>query len=169
MSKKYREENPDAQLVNAVTSQEMRKLCQRPGRLDEDGNPIYTTEQVHAKQCDVNYIIAKYDKEGIINHLAKFEYKYGDMTANDFAQMTAAVLQAKQTFEAMPSKIRNEFDNSPEKFLAFMDDPANRDKAIELGLIDQDWTPETDGIGEHVKSKSERKKKTDAQETEAKA
>ena len=32
---------------NPTTTPEMRKLCQRPGKKDKDGNNIYTTQQHH--------------------------------------------------------------------------------------------------------------------------
>lgn len=161
MSRAYRKKNPKAKMVNARTTKAMREACKRPGRTDEHGSPLYFTEQVHKNQCDVNHIIRKHDTGGIILHVSKMEHQYGDMTANDFAAMQQIVLQAKSSFEALPSKIRNEFKNSPELFLKFMEDPANRDRAIELGMIDPDWTEETDGIGEHIKSDEERKKKSD--------
>ena len=49
MSKAYREfkglENP------VVTTEEMRQLSSRPGKVDDEGKPIYKTEQNHKKEC----------------------------------------------------------------------------------------------------------------------
>lgn len=149
MSKAYREETGDIGVSR--TSQEMRVFCQRPGNLDEFGLPIYFTEQSHKKECDVNHIISKYDQNGIITHVSKFEGQFGDVTGVDFKIMQDKVAGAKTLFNQLPSKIRNEFENDPQKLLSFMDDPKNRDKAIKLGLINKDWTEDSDGIGEHVK------------------
>lgn len=146
MSKKYREKYGNRQVSKA----DFRKFCQRPGRSDEDGNPIYTTEQHHKRECDINEIINKYDKKGIISHVSKFEGRFGDMTGADFQSMQNQVATAKSMFEALPQNIKKEFDQSPAKLLEFMEDPGNREKAIELGLINENWTPETDGLGEHV-------------------
>lgn len=132
-----------------VDKAEMRKWCQRPGKYDANG-PIYFTEQTHKKECDINYIIKKYDKTGLISHVSQFEAKFGDLTGQDFKTMQDTVASAKSSFEVLPSEIRKQFDNSPEKLLTFMEDPENRDKAIELGLINKHWTAETDGLGEHV-------------------
>ena len=41
--------------------------------------------------------------------------------------------------------------NMEGELLHFMENPENRQEAIELGLINQAWTEETDGLGEHVK------------------
>lgn len=132
------------------TDQEMRLHCQRPGKSDTDGKPIYYTEQNHKDECDVNKIIRKYDKTGLITHISKIEAKFGDMTGGDFKEAHDLVINAKRMFDELPSNIRNRFKNNPEELLTFMEDPENRDEAIELGLIDKAWTPETDGLGEHV-------------------
>lgn len=133
-----------------TTSEEMREHCQRPGDREEDGNIIYTTEQAHKDQCDINKIIARYDKTGLITHISKFEGRFGDLSGADFTEMAQQVAHAKSMFEELPSSIRNRFDNDPGKLLAFMDDEGNRDEAIELGMIREEWTEETDGLGEHV-------------------
>ncbi len=134
-----------------VLKETMRAWCQRPGKRDSDGNIQYTTEQAHKNQCDVNRIIEKYDKRGIITHVSKFEAKFGDLTGLDFKSMQDQVANAKSMFSNLPGEIRALFENDPANLLTFMENPDNRDEAIKLGLIDPTWTPETDGLGEHVK------------------
>lgn len=140
-----------------TTTDEMRKFCQRPGKRDEEGNLVYYTEQAHKDTCDVNKIIKKYDKTGLINHVSRMEAKYGDMTGLDYKEALDKVKGAEKMFLELPSAIRKRFEQSPQKFLAFMADGKNRDEAIALGIIDPRWTPETDGLGEHIKSDLERK------------
>jgi phage internal scaffolding protein len=135
----------------APNEQEFRKWNQRPGKMNKKGEPIYFTEQVHKDACDINKIIDKYDKDGIITHVSNFEAQFGDLSGAEFKEMMDKVVDASNLFMDLPAHIRNEFNNSPEELLTFMDDPDNRDKAIELGLIRNTWTPETDGLGEHVK------------------
>lgn len=134
-----------------TTDLEMRVFCQRPGRIDGEGKPIYFTEQAHKDTCDVNKIIQKYDRQGLINHVSHFEAQFGDVSGFDFKTMQEKVLNAKSMFDKLPSAIRTRFNNDPQYLLTFMDDPNNRDEAIKLGLINSQWTPETDGLGEHVK------------------
>lgn len=129
----------------------MREWCQRPGKLDGDGNLIYRTEQAHKNQCDVNRIIEKFDKNGIITHVSKFEGKFGDFTGIEFQTMQQQVALAQNMFNELPPDIRAEFENNPRNLLTFMENPDNREKAIKMGLISERWTPETDGLGEHVK------------------
>jgi phage internal scaffolding protein len=150
MSKDYREKNPDAE-VPVITSPEMRKHSQRPGKKDEHGNPLYFTEQAHKRETDVNEIVKKYDKTGLITHIANFEAKFGDMTGMEFQKAQEMVANAKSQFEMLPSEIRNRFANDPMNLLKFMEKKENRDEAIKLGLIHPDTPENKDGLGEHVK------------------
>lgn len=150
MSKEYNDSMPKKDQLKPTTSPEMRVLCQKPGKMDKDGNPVYFTEQVHKRECDVNEIIKKYDKTGLITHISKFEGHFGDMTGADFTTMQQQVTNAHSMFNELPAEIRKEFNNNPANLLSFMENPENREKAIELGLINPDWTEETDGLGEHV-------------------
>lgn len=149
MSDAYAKKYPK-QVKKSLTTPAMRKHVSRPGNHDEDGNPIYFTEQAHRERCDINSILNKYDKNGLITHISKFEAEFGDTTGVEFKAMQDKVSAARSSFARLPSKIRKEFENSPMKLLSFMDDPNNREKAINLGLIKRTWTQETDGLGEHI-------------------
>jgi len=144
MSKEYRDRLEKGEEIN------MRMYCQRPGKRNEEGKLIYYTEQHHKAECDVNNIIKKYDKTGLITHVSRFEAKFGDMRGVDFKTAMDIVSSAKSEFNKLPSEIRKRFENTPEKLLEFMEKEENRDEAIKLGLIRADWTVETDGLGEHV-------------------
>lgn len=148
MSKQWCEST--GEIGQLTTNPDMRKFCQRPGTKDSEGNNVYMTEQHHKDACDVNKIIDKYDREGVIRHVSKIEAKFGDVSGQDFKEMMDKVVSAQQHFDQLPSNLRKEFDNDPSKLIAFMDDENNRERAIELGLIDRRWTEATDGIGEYV-------------------
>lgn len=158
MSKHYRETT--GLISEPTTSPEMRAWSQRPGTVGNDGRPLYKTEQVHKDICDVNNIIKEYDKKGVISHVSKIEAKYGDLSGMDFKTMQETIINAGNMFNELPSKIRNRFKNDPQKLIEFMDSPDNREEAIKLGLINPDWTLETDGLGEYIKL-GENKKKID--------
>lgn len=151
MSLKYAE-MIGATEIGGTTSPDMRKYCQRPGRVLEDGKPEYTTEQHHKKECDVNEIIRKYDKTGLISHISRIEARFGDFTGADFKSMRDQVAKATSMFEQLPAKIKNRFGNDPANLLAFMENPENREEGIKLGLIRRDTPEELDGFGEHVKA-----------------
>ena len=161
MSKAYREANNVE--VKKITTAKMRKYCQRPGSVLKDGRPAYYTEQNHTKQCDVNEIIKKYDQHGLISHVNRLEAKYGDMTGKDYKESLDLVIKVKREFDELPSNIRKEFSNDPAEYLAFMENPENRDRAIELGLIEPTWAEELDGLGEHVDEEKQKQREKAAE------
>ena len=144
----------------------MRVFCQRPGRRNKDGTNLYMTEQAHKDYCDINKIIDRFDRDGIIKHVSRFEGKFGDLTGADFKTMMDQITGAQNLFDDLPVDIRNRFENSPAKLLSFMDDPNNRKEAIELGMIRESWPEATDGIGEHVVRDEEGKVITESQAKE---
>lgn len=151
MSKEYLEKFGNKKIAR----DQMRKFCQRPGRKDKAGNNIYTTEQSHKNECDVNMIIRKYDKTGLITHTQEFEAKFGDMRGDDYKTMLDKVVAAREKFDGLPSHVRDRFENSPEKFLRFFEDENNREEAIKLGLIEASTDPSRDGIGTNVDGRLE--------------
>jgi len=92
------------------------------------------TEQNHKDETDINQIVRKYNKTGLIDHLNQFEKQYGDMTGYDYQDAMNTIAAANTMFEGLPSAIRNKFDNGPAKFINFVDDEANADKLVEMGL-----------------------------------
>ncbi len=133
-----------------TTTLEMREYFKKPGKRDDDGDIIYFTEQNHKNETDINSIIAKFDKTGLITHVSKIEGRFGDLSGVDFKMMQDQVAGATTMFEALPADIRAKFGNDPANLLAFMDNADNRAEAIELGMIKEEWTDESDGLGEHV-------------------
>lgn len=130
---------------------DMRKWCQRPGTRDKDGNYITMTEQNLKDQCDINKIIAQYDRTGVIQHVNRIEARFGDVTGLDFRKAQDIYLNSQAMFEELPAEIKKRFHQNAGEFLEFMEDEKNREEAIELGLIRGDTPKEKDGLGEHVK------------------
>lgn len=94
------------------------------------------TKQEFSKESNINRIMAKYLKTGLVEHVRTFQGQYGNfLSAPDYHKAMSQVVAAQQMFEGMPSNIRNKFDNDPEKFLAFVQDYDNTDEMRELGLL----------------------------------
>jgi phage internal scaffolding protein len=111
------------------------------------------TEQNHKDETDINNIVRKYNKTGLIDHLNQFEKQYGDMTGYDYQDAMNTVAAANSMFEGLPSAIRNQFDNDPAKFINFVDDEANADKLVEMGLVKPKVsTPVDEGSEEPVEA-----------------
>ncbi len=106
------------------------------------------TEQSHKRACDINSIMAKYQKTGAIKHLNAHPPKYGDATGPDFTAAQFLVAEQTSIFEELPSKLRRIFKNDPAEYLNFVVDPANADFLEKEGLAgllpsDEETYPET--------------------------
>lgn len=106
------------------------------------------TKQAFAEACDINNILREYSVTGMVSHLAPnaAEGRYEDMPESvDYQEAMNVVLAAQETFATLPSKLRERFENDPAQFLEFVNDPANRAEAKELGLLKPEQSPEPQG------------------------
>lgn len=108
------------------------------------------TKQSFAKECDINNIMARYAKTGLISHTNRYNGDYSDLTTQmDFHEATNLIHEAQQAFSSLPSGIRTKFDNDPGKFLEFVDNPENLDEIRELGLgVPLERSPREEGTTE---------------------
>lgn len=91
--------------------------------------------QEMAAATDINNIMKKYQKTGDLTHLTKNLPWYGDVSEiGDFHDAILKIKQAESSFLDLPSRVRELFDNDPGNLIAFLQDPANEDKAVALGL-----------------------------------
>lgn len=92
-------------------------------------------QQHFRDECDVNRILAKYQKTGLIEHVNKFGGEYADLSAvPDFQDALNSVIAAQDAFDSLPSKLRKEFGNDPAAFLDFVHNPDNKDEMVKMGL-----------------------------------
>lgn len=92
------------------------------------------TKQSFAAECDINNIMARFERTGVLDFTNEFEPRYGDATALDYQTSLNIVINAQTMFDAMPAALRLRFGNDPQEFLAFVDDPRNVEESIKLGL-----------------------------------
>lgn len=95
------------------------------------------TKQAHRDECDINQIMARFQKTGIINHVNDYQPQYGDISGDSFQESMLIIAEANTMFEELPSSVRKEFDNNPAKFLKFVEDPDNHEKLVDMGLANQ--------------------------------
>lgn len=102
------------------------------------------TEQSHAKACDVNRIVKRYERDGILmeklpGYVDLAGAKFGNFADGlDYQEACNAVIMADRSFMEMPAEIRAKFYNDPAVFLDFASNPSNKDEMVELGLIKRD-------------------------------
>lgn len=99
------------------------------------------TKQSFKKESDINHIMAKYQKTGLVTHINEHQAQYGVATGIDFRTALELVREAQGMFDALPSKIRQKFDNDPSRFLTFVENPDNRDEMALMGLLKEPHVP----------------------------
>lgn len=93
------------------------------------------TKQSFRDECDINNIMGKFQRTGLLEAVNKNQPRYGDVPAMDFRQAVENIRLADEMFSEMPSNVRKRFENDPGAFLAFIQNADNYDEAVELGLI----------------------------------
>lgn len=93
------------------------------------------TKQSHAAECDINNIMARYLRTGVIDVANKHAPQYGDCSGWEFQAAITKLAEAKSMFAGLPAKLRNRFENDPGQFLDFVHDRENLAEMRELGLL----------------------------------
>lgn len=94
------------------------------------------TKQSFAAETDINNILRKFAKTGLIEHV-KNHSGYADMPDPiDYQQAIQLTIDAQIAFDDLPAKVRREFDNDPFEFLSFIENPDNVERMGELGLLE---------------------------------
>lgn len=105
------------------------------------------TQQHHAEDADINTIMNRYIERGVLPLGRVGQPMFGDFSG-DFSLQSAqdAIIEAKDKFYELPSKIRAKFKNDPFKLIDFIENVDNQDEAISLGLIEEPegWIPPED-------------------------
>jgi len=104
------------------------------------GSEPSKTKQEFKDDCDINRILAKYQRTGALSHYAKYAATYGDFSSCDYQTAQNTILRAEKMFAELPSSIRN-LVATPNGFLDFVQNPANAEKMRELGLTNTPSSP----------------------------
>ncbi len=99
---------------------------------------VVRTKQSFKKETDINNIMAKFVKTGIISPeaLSKRQATFADVSEiGDFQECQNQIQEAHAAFMTLAPQIRARFENNPAALLDFMKEPQNREEAIELGII----------------------------------
>lgn len=107
-------------------------------------------QQQFRDECDINVLFGRYLETGempqVMNGLT-----YGNFEGVfDFQTAMNAVRTAEGLFLQLPARIKNRFDNDPQKMLEFLADENNREEAEFLGLVTKPQEPLNDAT--HTKN-----------------
>lgn len=93
------------------------------------------TRQEHRDECDINSILARYERTGQLPPERQPRYVHCDaLTYQDSLDL---VIKAQDGFKELPARIRDLYGNSPQRFLEAFDkrDPELIDVCKKYGLI----------------------------------
>lgn len=117
----------------------VRKNGSRRRQLDFQFCPTMA-EQHTAHLSDINYLIEKYKPDELDAYLAARSQHRQEIVGHDFSKeldlqdAKNVVYQSRQAFEALDENLKSQFKNHVE-FLKFIDNPANAEKMLKLGLL----------------------------------
>ena len=96
------------------------------------------TRQADAAGVDINAIMKKYEKTGVLPVQGR-EAFYADVSQmGDYRTALEQVRMANDAFMQLPAAVRSKFDNEPALFLDFCSDDSNRAEMVEMGLIEDE-------------------------------
>lgn len=94
------------------------------------------TKQSFREQVNVNSIIARHRKSGMLDHVNGKQPFYGDVSnIRSYQEALNVVNTASELFNGMSASIRRRFDNDPLRMIEFLQDPRNLQEAQELGMV----------------------------------
>jgi len=96
------------------------------------------TRQEFKDECDINVIMAQYERTGEIFHLNEAAPQFMDCSGDDFRANMDYIASAFSMFEELPSKIRAQFDNDPATFLDFTSQEKSLPEMAAMGLLSPD-------------------------------
>lgn len=93
-------------------------------------------QQQFAEECDINNVMKKYSNN--MNLVPFSGGQYRDVSnIPDYHEMLNTVRYADEAFSTLPAELRLRFANDPGQMIQFLQDPKNRQEAIELGLLEK--------------------------------
>ncbi len=125
------------------------------GMFTSDSRPVVASDpelgaQQHFKEeCDINNIMKKYVKTGLITHVAENQGRFADVSeVGTYHEAVQRVRDTRKFFVGLPTSVRDYFDNDPALFLDFMADPANAGELRRMGLEALAEEPEDPAVEE---------------------
>lgn len=104
-------------------------------------------KQAFKDECDINTIVKRFGIGGEMPVNVRMP-TYGDFTGvSDYREALHAIRDAEASFMAMPAAVRARFANDPGAFVDFCSNPANREEAEKLGLVEAAAAPSPKGGG----------------------
>lgn len=99
-------------------------------------------KQADKGATDINVMVRKWIKNGTPPVMSGREPHYGDFSQGvSYHEALNTLIDAQNEFMALPAPVRTFCDNDPGLFLDLCSDPENREKLLELGLVEDRLPP----------------------------
>lgn len=119
---------------------EIRKKTDERAGVARAGKRDNPTQQQFRKACNITEILKRHKKTGLVPSNDKLPLNvageiFDATTVDSYQDALLKINEANQAFWSVPANIRKQFDNNPILLMEFVQNPDNREKAIEIGLI----------------------------------
>jgi len=95
------------------------------------------TRQEFADDCDINVLMAHYERNAVLPPSNSKSPAYFDASAvPDFREALDIAREAEEAFMRVPAVVRKELDNDVHKFVEYANDPANVENLRKWGLVE---------------------------------
>lgn len=113
------------------------------------------TKQANKDECDINKIIKRFEKTGMVDHLNTTEPYYADVSELvGYQEALNVVNKAEELFLSLSTEVRERFGNDPQKLFEFVNKEENIPEMVKLGIAvlrepvkAKEVTPPVDGGG----------------------
>lgn len=93
------------------------------------------THQSFHKECNINSIMANYEKSGLLTHTNNREPAFGDFSEMpSYQDSLDLIIHSQSLFDKLPALVRKRFHNDPVEFLEFAQNSENQAEMVKLGL-----------------------------------
>lgn len=102
------------------------------------------TRQDQKDSCDINLIMKKYTKQGVIPRINPKTPVYDDFsTALSYHESLERIRRADDLFYELPAELRAACDNDPALLIPYVEDGEHIDELVELGVTKppEGWIP----------------------------
>ena len=127
-------------MTNLVSNVEVNKLGVRARgqrrRVQTENKEKSLAKQADKDQADIHKIMKKYQRTGLLPIRQATPITGVLPAVESYQDALQIVIDAKTTFEALPSNIREKFGEDPAQFLAFATDETNLQAMREMGLAE---------------------------------
>lgn len=102
------------------------------------------TQQQFKDECDIQKILERYYATNDWASLEAIQNRAStcwdfSTVENEYQGYVEQIEQAQAMFMALPGDLRQRFGNNPQELFTWLDNPANKDEAVALKLVPEDY------------------------------